>query len=188
MHKRIVLIIALLFTFVININAADNDAIKKIRQQFSKWQPILKDSTVERKIFYHLFTGENFSTEKWTNSYTPSDEIFVGDELQIIDIDSLGTFVLLMSSSPSGDWFIHSENYYWSNGNLFFVFWKMNTYQASEPSTVERRIYFNESGEEIRSLESVYKLNTKGKIRNPNFMNREVIYWKTISELPASIK
>ncbi len=188
MHKIIASVIVLLFSFAINVNAGDSDTIKRIKEQFGKWQPVVHDTNVERKMFYHVFSGENFSEDKWTNSYTPSDDNFVGDELQVIDIDTLGTFVLLISSSPSGDWLIRSENYYRQNGNLFFVFWKMNTFRASEPATVERRIYFDEDGGVIRKLESVYKLNTKEEIKNPDFMDMEVKYWKTVDELPVKIK
>lgn len=51
----------------------------------------------------------------------------------------------------------------------------MNTFQADEPLTIEKRLYFNSEGELIRNLKSTFKMNTKDE-STAGYADRDVEY------------
>ena len=75
----------------------------------------------------------------------------------------------------SGDWNIVVEYYFDRTDKLHFIFWRMNTFQAEEPLTIEKRLYFNSEGEQIRSLKSIYKMNSRDE-STAEFADRQVEY------------
>lgn len=183
-----------LFTFLLllilvlasSISALDSPEILKIREQFKSWQEVLNKETLAKgKHFFHIYSGENYQNEKWVIKINKQDSgAFIGEEVTLVKNDKLGIMFFISETSPSGDWYIAAEHYYWPSGELFFVYWKLNTFQALEPMTIERRIYLNKGGNLVESLESVHKLGTKEKAESPNYMPHDVTYWKNVRELP----
>ena len=163
----------------------ESSEIQEIRAQFKLWQIHLKEKKLQAMKFFHIYTGDNFSIDKWVDTVDSVSDAFVGEEINIYKIKDVGSVLFIDETSPSGDWFARSEHYYWPSGKLYFVFWAMNTFNAEPPSTVERRIYFNKKGDVIRRLESVYKMNTRQKIKEPNYMDKKVIYWRALKNLPV---
>jgi len=165
--------------------AQDTPEIIKIREQFQSWQKILNKETISKgKNFYFVSFGRNYREAIWFTVLDESGDYFVWQTITLIKDDKLGLMFYSEESSPSRDWAGFSEHYYWPTGKLFFVYCKWNTFLADEASTIERRLYFNNDGKLIRFLESVYKLGTREKIPEPNYMPFDVIYWKNIKELP----
>ena len=167
-------------------SAQDSQDILKIRRQFKSWQEVLnKEALAKGKSFFHIYSGENYQNERWVSEVNKKNSgSFIGEEVTLVKNDKLGMMFYILETSPSGDWVIAAEHYYWPSGELFFVYWKLNTYQAIEPMTIERRLYFSENGNLVESLESVYKLGTREKVDNPNYMPHDVTYWKNVRELP----
>lgn len=75
----------------------------------------------------------------------------------------------------SGDWYIAVDYYFDTYKKLYFIFWRMNTFQADEPLTIEKRLYLNSEGELIRELKSKYKMNSK-TASTAGFADRDVEY------------
>ena len=169
-----------------SISPLDSPDVLKIRRQFKLWQEVLNKGTLSKaKRFFHIYSGENYQNEKWVIQTNKQDSgAFIGEEVALVKNDKLGMMFYISETSPSGDWYIAAEDYYWLSGRLFFVYWKMNTSRALEPITIERRLYFSENGNLVESLESVYKLGTREKVDNPNYMPHDVTYWKNVRELP----
>lgn len=184
--KNIAISITLFVFFItpINLCATEDEDILKIKIQFKVWQQILNKEQLKTKNIFHIYYGENYKNEKWVTELNKDDETFVGEEVTFIDHKTMGVKFNMTETSPSGDWYIYSEHYYWPSGNIFFVFWSMKTTYADEPLTVERRLYFNEKGDVLRSLEDVYKTGTKTKIATSNYLDKKIQYWLKINELP----
>lgn len=62
------------------------------------------------------------------------------------------------------------------------MFWRINTYQAEEPLTVEKRLYFNFDGEPIRTTQTKYKMNTISK-SNASFADQNVEYESQLNRM-----
>ena len=169
--KSLLLIVALL---PLAAYSQEQKRIEVIKALFSDWQPIIKAEIKNAPSVYLYAWGNNYENMEWTTQETKSDQKRLSEKNSVIR-KKIGSFVLTEVYSFSGDWFVMSEKYYDKSGNLFFVFWKMNTYQADEPATVEKRLYFDESGKIVRSVQEVYKLNTKQR-QDINFMDHEVDY------------
>lgn len=166
------------FLFVVLLppaaNSQEKARIDEIKDLFSAWQPIIKAEIKKAPAVYLYTWGENYENMEWTTRELKSDQKQLSEKNSIIR-NKLGSYVLREVYSYSGDWLVISESYYDTNGNLFFVFWKMNTFQAEEPATIEKRLYFNVSGKILRSLREIYKLNTKQR-QNISFTDRDVDY------------
>lgn len=182
--KIIFVSLLLLLPIETALSAEDSQEISKIREQFQSWQKVLNKETIAKgKKFFEISVGGNFKKAEWVTKIK-DDKDFIWSEVTLIKDAKLGTMFYIFETSPSGDWSHYADHYYWPTGELFFVYWKYRTFMADEPSRIERRLYFNKAGKLIRSLESVYKISTQEKIKNPNYMSHEVTYWKDIKALP----
>lgn len=155
-------------------HSQEDKRIDEIKAHFSAWQPIIEFELKNAPVIYKYSWGGKYEYWEWTTHEIKSDEKRLSERNMVIRKKN-GSFVLREIYSFSGDWFIVSESYYDENGKLFFVLWRMNTFQAEEPATVERHLYFDKTGKIIRSLQDVYKMNTKQK-QDISFMDREVEY------------
>ena len=166
-------LLALTFLFLVGSSSVvfaddSHDAvIKEIRFLFSKWQPILKN----------LQKG-GVKKSKTLNL----------EEERILFIEShFGYFINWEVDYQSGDHFLSGDHYYNKKGELYFVFFRFQSFHGLNPKyfaldgttipsaeadptislqipvTVERRLYFDQTGKIIRELESVYHMNTKEK-------------------------
>jgi hypothetical protein len=160
--------------------AGESKRIEEIQARFSTWQPIIKSEQKSAAVIYRYAWGHNFEKEEWSSKPIKSDEKRLAEKVALIK-NKIGSWVYKENSSFSGDWIIASEHYYDEEGKLFFVFWKMNTFQAEEPVTVEKRLYFDKQGKVVRNLVAVYKMNTKQETK-ASFMDREVAYETSFSK------
>lgn len=162
--------------------AQEDSIIKKIRDDFQKWQPIIDNGIDNCDKLYNYAWGKNYQFDKWTDKKLNDDTLTLSEAVSIIEQKDLGFFVYVDSYSFSGDWHVATDYYYDKDGQLYFVFWRMNTFYAEEPLTVEKRLYFDSQGQLIRDLKSVFKMNTKEKI-DIGFMDREVEYDLTLRDM-----
>ena len=168
----------LFFTFFLSCllgTAQENGVIIQIRKNFQTWQPIIKSKLNSSTQFFHYAWGKNYQEDAWYTNEQASEDKFLFQKTYIIENPNLGTFVYYDNYSISGDWYTSIDYYFDANNKLYFVFWRMNTFQADEPLTVEKRLYFNTEGKLIRNLKSIYKMNTKEK-STAGFADREVEY------------
>ncbi len=166
------------------LNSGEDKQILEIRHQFKRWQQALERGDISSQKLYHVYYGDNYEEDEWVDSTRAIKGRFVGEEVTDYMDYKLGISLKVIENSPSGDWSIRSEHYYWPSKKLFFVFWAMNTFQADEPVTVERRLYFNLEGEVIRRLESVYKMNSRVQIEEPNYFDQKAMYWPEVDSIP----
>lgn len=78
------------------------------------------------------------------------------------------------TSSQSGDWKLSEEYYFFENGQTAFYFKSLLTFQGYDyehdrdlppgPYVVEERIYYGESGREIKHLERAFVQQTKQEL------------------------
>jgi len=175
-------ILALMLGMLLSMTsyAGDSKRIEEIQARFSTWQPVIKNEQKNAAVIYHYAWGNNFENEEWSTKQIKSAEKRLAEKVTLIK-DRIGSWVYKEDFSFSGDWVITSEHYYDEEGKLFFVFWRMNTFQAEEPATVEKRLYFDKQGNIVRNREAVYRINTKQEIK-ASFMDRPVSYEVSFSK------
>ena len=172
--KNSTLIILLSFISLSAFGQEDK-TILEIRENFNKWQPKIEAKLKVADQLYHYAWGENYQNDEWYANELNTDDKFLFQKVSVIEDSNLGTFVYYDYYSMSGDWYIAIDYYFDIDGKLYFVFWRMNTFQADEDLTVEKRVYINTEGELIRNLKSVYKMNTKNK-STAGFADQDVEY------------
>ena len=168
----------LLLTFFLNCllgTAQEDPVILKIRENFQTWQPIIESELYSSTQLFHYAWGKNYQENEWYTNEQDSEDKFLFQQAYIIEKPDLGTYVYYDNFSMSGDWYIAIDYYFDTSNKLYFVFWRMNTFHAEEPLTVEKRLYFNSDGELIRNLTSTFKMNTSEKL-NVEFADQDVDY------------
>ncbi|WP_297097626.1 hypothetical protein [uncultured Draconibacterium sp.] len=180
--KRIILTnVFRLLIFALGFAQPDS-ALVKIEAELDKWQSIIDTQFDSCDKLYKYSWGSVYQFSEWTNKSSDVDSLALTKVVSVIEQSNLGYFVNVESHSFSGDWFINTEYYFDKSGQLYFVNWKMNSFHAEEPVTVEKSLYFGSQGEFIRKSESVYKMNTKEETEIA-FMDREVDYKLSISDM-----
>ena len=166
----------IIFLFLASQTSFSQDSIiDKIESKYQKWQPIINNQISFSEQYYNYAWGINFEFNKWYTTEIENDTLILAEVLSIVKNQELGLLLFIDEYSYSGDWFIYSEHYYDKDKRLYFVLWKMNTFHAEEPVTVERKLYFNKEGKKIKELETVYKMNTNDEIDIP-YMQHDVYY------------
>lgn len=184
MTKLIKILLITLFGLLFNNLGFSQEESKllEIRRDFQKWQPIIDNEFDTCPKFYNYAWGKYYQFNKWINKIQNTDSLTLAQAVSIIEKKDLGYFVRAEHPSFSGDWHIVIDYYFNKEEQLYFIFWRMNTFYAEKPLTIEKRLYFDCNGEIIQILKYVYKMNTKEKIEI-NFMDREVDYKLTLNEM-----
>ncbi|NOQ72266.1 MAG: hypothetical protein GQ574_09710 [Crocinitomix sp.] len=138
--------------------------IDSIKSNFKQWQPIIENNADSAQVFYSYRWGDQYEFSDWFSEKQLGDTLFPAGSVYVLEQDSLGFYVQETSSSPSGDWFLICDYYYHANGQLYFVFWRLNTFYAEPPVTVEKRFYYNLQGTLILEKEVIYKKGSNEKI------------------------
>ncbi len=175
----------LLFNVFLNcllVTAQENPEMLKIRENVQTWGPIIESELNGSTQLFHYVWGKNYQEGGWYSSEQTSEEKFLFQKVRLIEKQNLGTFVYFDNYSPSGDWYIAIDYYFNTNNKLYFVFWRMNTFQADEPLTIEKRLYFDYGGRLIRNLKSTFKMNTKEE-STAGFVDRDVDYELQLSKM-----
>lgn len=178
--KSYQIVTILLLLLCKSVSAQDDRRILEIGKQYSEWQALLKNDRIKPKRFYHSAWGANYESEMWS-PFEPVDSVTLIEVAHVYSRPGVGHLVRVNANSISGDWIINTENYYDRNGDLAFIFWTMNTFQADEPVTVEKRLYFDSRGL-IKELVMTFKMNTRDPT-DINFADREVTVWKRIDDI-----
>ena len=160
----------------------DENRILEIRDSYNRWQPIINKKFTDCERYFSYAWGDNYQYEDWFNQTIDNDSMTLHEIISVLKEDDLGTYINNDIYSFSGDWYVAVEYYYDIKDKLYFIFWKMNTFYAEEPVTVEKRLYFSNSGIKIQELQSVYKMNTKEKYEG-SFMDRDVDYKLNLKEI-----
>ena len=182
MIKKVLLTLIIGLIIFVNGFSQEDSIIKEIRAKFQKWQPIINKEFADCEKYYNYAWGENYQFDKWFDNKIDNDSLTLSEAVSIIDKKDLGYFVYVDNYSFSGDWYIAVDYYYNKGGQLYFIYWRLNTFYAEEPLTVEKRLYFDNSGKLIQDLKSVYKMNTKEKI-DIDFMDREIDYKLILTDM-----
>lgn len=158
------LLITFLFLVIVQARtfAQGDSTISRINTSYNEWQSWLAKGSIARQVYYHSVWGENYERERWSSAQ-PGDTATLAEVAQVFNGANLGHLVVVNTNSISGDWVINAENYYDKNGNLYYIFWTMNTFQADVPATIEKRLYFDSNQSLITEDQQVYKLNTRKK-------------------------
>ena len=161
----------------------EDTTIEKIKKDFQNWDTFFnKSEELDYTILHNYSWGKNYAHNAWYSEEREVDSLTRSKVVSIYENKELGYYIQLEKFSFSGDWFVISDHYFNPNGQLYFIYWRLSTFYAEVPATIERRLYFNEEGELIKNLESMYKMQTDEEI-NVSYMERKVEYKTNLKEL-----
>lgn len=192
MKTKIVLAIFLLFNSFI----ASADEIKNIKNLYQNINRSIKEQK-SQKILVYLELLEQAKDGIWkrvknSDSRQQFSKSIIKNELFIQNKKIIK--IVQKTESKSGDWEDIHEFYFYENGKTAFIFQKLITFQAYDPTqeksfsqgpyVLEKRQYFNLKGEEIKLLLQAYASSTKKEIPVKSVHQIDLEEYKSIQELP----
>ncbi|MGK7394434.1 MAG: hypothetical protein ACNS62_07665 [Candidatus Cyclobacteriaceae bacterium M3_2C_046] len=147
--------------------------LNQIEQEVQYWKSVIDQKLPQCTKFYNYAWGANYEHQQLVTYPVNEDTVMLSEMISIIPSEERGFFVQKENYSFSGDWFILADYYYDQDKLLYYIFWRMNTFYAEKPITVEKKMYFSPKGEPLDSSCQVYRMNTRDTI-NVNFMDQEV--------------
>ncbi len=101
---------------------------------------------------------------------------------------------IIIRASPSGDWESISDYYFYENGKTAFIFESYLTYQGFDfdkgedlspgPYIIEKRIYLNDKGQEIKILKKSFIKSSKKEVQVKYLKKNEFDIYADAKSLP----
>lgn len=132
---------------------------------------------------YNYCSGENYQVSKYSISSDSDGEAFLRQMIVPMWFPKLGYYVYRELYTPSGDWFLIQHDYYNMDGKLRLSVWNINTFYASEPASIEKRVYLDSQGVVLRQTVQIYKMNTDTPLET-DFMDQDIELIRSIQDLP----
>ncbi len=190
--------IKIILTVILLLNSAVvlADDVKNIRNLYKNIDSLIKEDKSQKALVYlELLEATNGSVWKRVkdsvskqqfNKSTIKNEVFIYNK-KIIKIRQI-------TESKSGDWEDNRELYFRENGRVAFVFQKLITFQAYDPTQeksfppgpyiLEKRAYYDQNGDEIKLFVRAYVSSTKKDIPVQSVHQINLKEYKSIQELP----
>ena len=147
------------------------DQVEKIRSLYTDVNKIIERGAAKETYFQLGSKGWEKSARTSAKSNSDSD-LTESAKVYMINRKLLKTTMLV--TSPSGDWVSTSDYYFYENGKTAFIFESYLTYQGYDfdkgedlppgPYIIEKRLYFNENGQEVKSLTKSFIKSSKKEI------------------------
>lgn len=101
---------------------------------------------------------------------------------------------IMMTETPSGDWQNSREYFFYDNGKTAFIFEKHLTFLGYDydtqkplpkgPYVIEKRIYFDANGKEIRRLEKAFVSKSNRVVRIQYLQQADIDFYQDTASFP----
>lgn len=199
MMSRFGAILLLLFAMELSAqNTSVQQEISDIRILYAKINREIASNTKICKRY--VTTPEGYEAQKWRSVDSDADfnkKYYARSSACFLQKQSLAK-VTIEVFSEAGDWADFREHFYYANGKLAFLFERQSTTQAYDkvnnieipgaPYILERRLYFDRNGNQLRKLEKAFA--SKGQQEFP----AEFLYpldfevYMSVDQLPFEAK
>jgi hypothetical protein len=177
MNKILFILTTQMFFFLVLVNPTRTFAekIEEIKSLYNNINNIITTHKATEILFYT--DGDGYSQGKWYKVININEkDLFNKSYFRAKSYLYKGKIIktIIVIDSPVGDWTNIKEYYFYNTEATAFVFEKHVTSQAHNvdtneplppgPYILERRIYFDETGKELRLLEKAYISSTNKRI------------------------
>ncbi len=134
--------------------------ISEIKKKYAEWNPVIDKDFDKADIVYYCSHSRSAKGRFYNSLDTiRQNELECYVTYFVLKRKDLGYY--LKKEIYGDDSSIFADYYFNSDGKLYFIYWRMNTFMGMDCAvTVIRRVYFDSEGNQIKQLEKVYKMNT----------------------------
>ncbi len=169
--------------------------IDKIRKIYSHSTESVHNKNAKRTIIYSESGKDGYEIKQWRLADEKNNYIKGAHEVRIFIENRSIVKTRHVIQSLSGDWAYLTEYFYYTNGNIAFIYEANVTYNGyilkegkkispDGPFVVEKRSYYSEDGERIRYLKKSFLEKSGKAIPNTQIQDISPVKFGSIPELP----
>ncbi len=167
------------------------DEIEKIRGLYAEINKTIEEGSA-KEVILHL-TSKGW--KKFAKAKIKSDEdLDLIESAKVYLMNGRPLKSIMTVASPSGDWESTSDYYFYENEKTAFIFESYLTYQGYNfdkeedlppgPYVIEKRVYFNEKGQEIKSITKSFIKSSKKEIPLKYLKKNQFDIYTDVKSLP----
>ena len=173
------------------------DSISEVRTLYDKINKAISEKKTTEVLLYT--TPDGYAEKRWikvkqTDSATSFDNSYF--KAKVFVLHNKVVKAVIDIESQAGDWINSREYYFYENGKTAFLFESHLTHLGYNldqnkslppgPYVIEKRIYLNKTGKEIRSLQKAFIASTKEEIPAKYLQKIDIEVYRDIASLPFS--
>lgn len=178
------------------------DDIDLIRKIYYSTNQAIKDSQYQKKSY--CIQDKNVKSiegSRWVEILSENDEklCLKGMPLAQVFLKKLNVKKVRMTlNTPSGDWSLEKEFYFYDDGDVAFIFYRLATMLGYDfdkdkvlsdiPYIIERREYFDSSGKKIKTINKAFSQKTGKSVSEKYLKKIDVENYYHVSDLPFPVK
>ena len=171
MHKRsnrlIPAFVTVLLGAMLLLSAAPSfseDTIEEIRGIYAAVNRTIEEKKAQVILFYTSDKGWKEAKDPGQKEFKDIDEMGGLERNYVYVHDGRIIKVRMALETPSGDWILVRDYYFYDNGRTAFVFDDLSTFQGYVPDhdeiegpyVVEKRMYFDKKGKQVKTLKKAF--------------------------------
>lgn len=172
-----------------------SDEVSEIRALYNKINKAINEKKTAEILFYT--TPDGYAEKRWIRVKSTDPAILFENSYFKAKMYLLHNKVVkaaITIVSQAGDWTNNQEYYFFENGRTAFLFESHLTYLGynfdedknlpAGPYIIEKRIYFNKTGKEVRSVKKAFRASTKEEIPIKYLQQIELEIYPDVASLP----
>ena len=148
--------------------------IEEIRALYKTTNKTIEYKKAKKVLFYTAAEGWKEAKSVDQKKFTDIDTMALFERHYLYLYQDRVIKVEILFETPSGDWVLYRDYYFFKDGRTAFVFDSQRTFQGYDfdndrelpegPYVVEKRMYYDRRGKEIRVLKKAFIKSTKKEI------------------------
>ena len=174
--------------------SAANVEIENIKSLYAQTNKAIEEGETKQLFYYNTSGGWKTTTDLKTIGFKDVGDDRLLEQAHIFLHHDHVLKALMYIDTPSGDWANKREYYFFDSGKTAFLFETHFTFLGHDfetqkplpkgPYIVERRIYFDSNGKEIRRLEKAFTSKSKKSVPVRFLQQIDSVYYADVNHLP----
>lgn len=171
MTTRTIIILCLHLLAPPILAAATVNESKNIKSLYVQTNKIIEEGKIKKFFYYNTNSNWRTAINPKTIGFKDVGEDSMLEQAHVYLHQDRALKVTMLIDTPSGDWANKREYYFYDSGKIAFLFESHFTFLGHNfetqkplpkgPYIIERRVYFDTSGKEIRRLEKAFVSKSK---------------------------
>ncbi|HAS54018.1 MAG TPA: hypothetical protein DCS42_07760 [Nitrospiraceae bacterium] len=140
------------------------DPLQEIRDIYAAVNKTIEEKKAQVILFYTSDKGWKEAKDPEQKEFKDIDEMDAFERNYVYLHDGRIIKVRMALETPSGDWMLVRDYYFYDNGRTAFVFDDLATFQGYVPDhdeiegpyVVEKRVYFDAKGKQVKALKKAF--------------------------------
>jgi len=178
------------------LSASTADEIENIKSLYTQTNKAIYEGNSKETLFYNAKTGWKMASSSKATKFSDVAEDSMLEQIRVYIHQKHVIKATVFIDTPSGDWANKREYYFYGSGKTAFLFETHFTFLGSNyetqkplpqgPYIIERRIYFDVAGKEIRKVEKAFTSKAKQPVPVRFLQQVDPVIYTDVNHLPIT--